>query len=478
MAQFKYQQHCNAIIAAINDGTLQHGDKLESVRALAKRGGIGVSTAAHVYSELERQGWVKAVPKKGYFVFRPKAAVTPSYGEHFVGSSDLRALPLQTAVQYSLSMHDVLPLSCTAPSSVLDAEQMLNTAHRSALKARPYQLIYSDYHEDTTALRKAIAAHLYKDGIQVQPNDILLTNGRSDGLAIALRACGLLQGTVAIEAPSSYFFQAVLQQHGVETLAIPMQPGFDDELALLDKAHKQSGFGAYLFNPNYNDPTGRVLTVEQKRQFIEWAMKAGVTLIEYDRSELHFGEHRPVTTSALVDRHERCRVISISDFYDTLSDRFGLGYLICRNTRQDCELSGQIASESPLMASQQMMLSMLASGAYRRHVNKLRRQLASQCQRMQAILEPVLDERVYISRPEGGPCLWIGLPEGYSSQDLWQRLIEQKVAIAPGCLFTNTPQFDHYFRVTFGLPWDDWMEQGVHALGRTMAEILSDVQIQ
>lgn len=477
MSRFIYQKHCEEIIRAITEGTLQHGDKLDSVRVLAHKRNIGVSTAVHVYHELERLGWIKAVSKKGYFVHRPKQDKQHSYGKTFVSSKDLSTLPLNTAVQYSLSTPGVLPLSCTAPSSVIDSELLLNKMHRKALKARPYRLQNHDPSETALPLRLAIAKDLLSSGQQISVEDILITNGRADGLAIALRACGLLQDKVAIEAPCSFYFHAILQKFGIATVAIPMQSDYEQELALLENAYRQEPFGAYLFNPNFNDPTGRVLSDENKIKLINWAELNNVTLIEYDRGALYFGSERPTSTATLADKNSQCKIISISDFYDTVSDRFGMGYLLCKNTYNDCEVNQQVASELPLVAQQAMLLEIFQSGQYRKHTNQLRRQLAKQCKAMNDILNETLtreieQQRIYISQPEGGPCLWIGLPSNKSSQDLWHILIEQKVAIAPGCLFLNDKHFDNYLRVTFGLPWDQTMEQGVRLLAKAIKRFI------
>ena len=477
MAKFIYQTHCAAIISAVEDGTLKHGDKLDSVRQFARKRGIGVSTAVQVYQTLERQGWVKAVPKSGYYVHRPTSPPSPSYGNRFVSSRDLTQLPLATAVQFSLSLPEVLPLSCTAPGSVVDTESLVNTLHRKALRSRPYRQLNHDPHETTKPLRKAIAKHLLGSGQSIHHDQLLITNGRNEGLTIALGACGLMHSRVAIESPCSFYFQAILQHYQMTTVAVPQQADLDDELALLQQAYEQEPFAAYLFNPNFNDPTGRVLSDDDKRRLIAWAEHNSVVLIEYDRGELYFGNHRPVSTAALVQDDSKVKLVSITDFYDTVSDRFGLGYLLCINTFAECEASQRMVAEMPPIASLMMMQALFESGRYSRLVNQVRAHLARQCHQMLEILsaaltQPIASGELYISHPQGGPCLWIGLPQGKSATELWQQLIEKKVAIAPGCLFMSDAWTDRFFRVTFGLPWNEQMEQGVQQLADTLKSFI------
>ncbi len=468
MAQFIYQSICHQVIKAINDGILQHGDKLDSVRSLAKKRNIGLSTAVQVYRELEKQGWVHAEPKKGYFVKQPTNVSSHSYGRSFIRSKNLNLLPFASAVQYSLSTPDVLSLSCTAPSTVVDSELLLNKFHRKALTARPYQLKIQEPIESSSGLRGEIAKHFLKSGQVIHPDEILITNGRIDGLSIALQACKLFGGKVAIEAPSSFFFRAVLQQFKIDVVAIPMQSDFEQELKLLDEAHQQEAFSAYLFNPNFNDPTGRLLSVNEKLSLIKWAEKSGIILIEYDRGELYFDNGRPPSIASLLSPSSKVKVISIADFYDTVSDRLALGYIVCKNSYQECLFSKQVATEEPMIAVQSVVLELFQSGQYQKLLNQIRSRLRQQKIWMTRILKELLGELLYISDPCGGPCLWLALPEEKSSRTLWENLLKKKIAIAPGCLFLKAGSFENYFRVTFALPWNDEMEREINVLAEVI----------
>ena len=51
-------------------GVLREGDKLPSCRALAAKLGINPNTVERAFSELEKQGLIRTIPKKGAFVHR------------------------------------------------------------------------------------------------------------------------------------------------------------------------------------------------------------------------------------------------------------------------------------------------------------------------------------------------------------------------------------------------------------------------
>ena len=63
-----YAQITRQIKAKILNGELQQGDALPSIRLLAKELRISVITTKRAYDELEKEGFLYAVPAKGFFV--------------------------------------------------------------------------------------------------------------------------------------------------------------------------------------------------------------------------------------------------------------------------------------------------------------------------------------------------------------------------------------------------------------------------
>ncbi|BAJ03889.1 aminotransferase-like domain-containing protein [Shewanella violacea] len=473
MAEFKYQKIVDEIIRAIESGIFSDKlgrNKLESVRRYARDKGVGVSTVTQAYYELERLGWIYSEPKRGYFIASRRTLNQPDYG-----SSIKRVhgeLDLASAVQYSFNDPDILPLSCTAPSTVIDQELLLNRLHKQVLRHRPYKLLMQDPIEGIPELRHEICRHLLGSGQVFEKDKVLVTNGRQEGLLLALTAAKSIGKLVAVESPVSFYFQAILKQFNGDVIEVPMQSNYTYELSLLSKAHKEQGFDTYLVNPNFADPTGRVLSVEDKRALIEWAIEHDVTLIEYDRGELYFGGRRPVTIASLVTQTCPCRVISIGDFYDTISPAISLGYLLCSNTFVSCQFAKQTVAEEPSIALQYMVANLMSSGEYKTLLRKLRAQMNVNYQQARSLMLSVLDDSVYMSQPAGGPCIWLKLPEGYSSEKLWARVIKEKLSIAPGAMFSFTHEYDEYFRISFALPWNDKMKYGLVRLAELIQEFI------
>lgn len=465
MQNFKYRLIVNDIIDKIEREQIT--GKLMSVRALAKIQGVGVSTVVQAYYELEKQGWIEARAKVGYFVIGKRSVTPPNYGKkiHYIQAG----LSLDKAVQFSFNDPNILPLSCTAPSSVIDNELLLNRLHKKALKHRPYQLIMQDPTEGLLPLRQAICQHLAKSQQVFKPEKILINNGRKDGLMTALIATQALTGPIAIESPMSFFFQSILKQFNANVIEIPIQAHYQDELNLLSKAYQLQPFKTYLINPNFADPTGRVLSNNNKLALIQWAEKHEVTIIEYDRGELHFGTQRPCSIASLVTPDSHCRIITLSDFYDTLSHTISLGYLICTNTLDACLFAKQIITEEPNLCLQHMMIELMQSKQFAQLMRQLHTHLKTNYTSALHLLLPAFNQiesdDFYYSQVEGGPCIWIKLPDHLSSEVLWEKAISAQLSIAPGDMFSFNQDYTQYFRITFALPWNEQMAAGIKRLG-------------
>lgn len=63
-----FEQIHTQILRFIEAGVLKPGDRLPSVRQLAIENGINPNTVAKAYTELEKNGYVYNLPKKGVYV--------------------------------------------------------------------------------------------------------------------------------------------------------------------------------------------------------------------------------------------------------------------------------------------------------------------------------------------------------------------------------------------------------------------------
>ena len=77
-----------------------------------------------------------------------------------------------------------------------------------------------------------------------------------------------------------------------------------------------------------------------------------------------------------------------------------------------------------------------------------------------------------ITRPQGGMVLWVELPRGVDSVELFSRALAAGVGMTPGPLFSPTRKFKNYLRLACGKPWDDDIAQGLRSLADLATRML------
>ena len=448
MSKFKYQDLQDSLEQAIVQGVFT--GKLPSVRKLASERKVSIATVQKAYETLERVGLIEAKPKKGYFVKKASTKQLGSYGNRYQKVTTKQAQEQQ--VLYSLNDDNLLPLSSTAPSSVINNQALLSKHHKKSFDKDIYRFQVEDEVQGALSLRQNLSQMLLRQGQNINPDDIHITSGRREALVIALIATGALAGTVAVESPTSFYFQSVISRVCKNVVEVPMQADYQEELALLEQAHTETGFSCYLVNPSFNDPTGRCLSNEDKLALLQWAKEKEVTIIEYDRSELYLGATKPASLTQLASQVEGVKVIGIQDFFDTVSTRVFLGFMLAVNTSEVILNTKHPLTEEPNLHAQHLVNSLIGSGDYEQMLSKLRMHLRANYQQCLLLLEQYLPSKVLFNKVAGGPCLWFKTDK--SSKVLWHDLVAKGVSIAPGGMFGVNQEFESYFRITFALPWN------------------------
>ena len=449
MKNFKYHEIQRYISEGIKSGVFTQ--KLPSIRCLAQEKSVSISTIQKAYEALEFNGEITAKPQKGYFVSHKPGFIRHNYGNSYTQADTKSALEQQ--VLYSLNDDKIIPLSSTAPSSVINNESLITKHHKKSFNSSIYRFQIEDEIQGQKLLRQNISQLLFRQNTLIDPNNIIISTGRREGLLLALIATECIGRKVAVESPTSFFFHSTIGQICQNVIEVPMQSTYESEIELLDQAYREHKFNVYVVNPSFNDPTGRLLSTSEKLSLLQWAEKRNVTLIEYDRSELYFGDTKPQSLAQLSKQTPNVSLISICDFFDTISTRIYLGYVIAINCRDKLLRVKQTISEEPSLQTQQLLNSMISSGDYENLLVKLRRQLKTNYLNTVKLLKEELSVDVHFNAVGGGPCLWLHSPKMQSSK-LWQSLIKKQVAIAPGAMFSFKENYENFLRITFALPWN------------------------
>ncbi|MGH8146849.1 MAG: PLP-dependent aminotransferase family protein [Rhodanobacteraceae bacterium] len=464
-APFLYEELASFISRLVDRGTLAPGTRVPSLRDISQDRGVAISTALQAYRLLEDRGIIEARPKSGYYVvgrrtatFAKPSASTPPENAAEVAISSVALKLLEYASDPRL-----IPLGCAIPSSELLAAERLDRllARKARAKGREFN-IYTAPKGDLQ-LRVEIARRAMHWQRPLSPEDIIVTNGCTEALSLALRSVTKAGDTVAIESPTYFGLLQALEALDLKALELPTDPTTGADLLALERALASREIAACLFASSFSNPLGCTMPDERKRATLDLITKYGVPLIEDDiYGDIYFGTERPRPFAAF----DSCaNIIYCSSFSKTLAPGYRIGWVTAtRNT--EAILGRKFASTlcSPALL-QSAVADFLGSGGYEHHLRRLRSVLKSNLDRMTLAVEKSFPTGTKVTQPAGGFVLWLELPRSVNTRALFDSALGEGICFAPGDVFSTSSRYNNCLRLGCTQPWDTQIERGVIRIG-------------
>ena len=468
-ARFRYESLAAKLSGLIQDGVLARGDRLPSVRRLARQEGVSISTALHAYELLERQGVVQASPRSGYFVegvreLPPEpSASRPSPRPTYINMSETISDLLKIARQNTF-----VPFATAIPAPELLPARRLNQIMAGICRRADHPGVLYDLPPGNPELRRQLSRYSVDWGCSLSPDDFVITTGCMEALNLALRTAARPGAVIAIESPTYYGVLMTIESLGMKALELPTHPSRGVALGELEKLLGRGKIDACLFAPNFNNPLGSLLSDEHKAKLAALLTKYDVPLIEDDiYGDLYFGESRPRTVKSF-DR--KGLVLLCSSFSKTLAPGYRVGFVApgryARRLEQ-VKFMNTVATNSP---GQLTVAEYLSGGGYDRHLRNLRKVFAEQIRVAQELAGRHFPSGTRVSRPRGGFVLWLELPPGTDSHLLYNRALERGISFLPGLVFSYSEKFRHCIRISCGKPRDERSRRAFAELGEMAAE--------
>jgi len=470
-----YRQLADRYLDAIRAGALKPGDKLPSLRALMRLHGISLSTALQLCRTMEGEGWVEARDRSGYFVRRPRrlaiaaleepaADVAPDPAQYLgihAKVSEFVARRRQGEVRIDFS------LARGAPE--LYPAQALQTIMMRLLRQRPALLTTAAPSRSRTPLREAAARRGLRAGMTLAPDEVLSTNGCIEALNLALRAVAQPGDTVAVESPTFYGLLQVLESLGMRAVEIPTSPQTGLSVEALEMAlEAYERIKAVVVVPHLQNPLGSVMPDAHKQRLVALCEQHGVALIEDDTYSELLDCDKPARAIKSWDRSGN--VIHCASLHKILAPGMRLGWISAGRWHGRVEMLKYTQTRSNEELSQWTAGEYMGTGAFDRHLRRLRERLREQRERTADAIAAHFPAGTRLNLPPGGLQLWVELPDRLPSMTVFDRALREGILVAPGALFSNSSRFDHYLRINCGWPFTDTIEGGLRRLGEIACE--------
>jgi len=417
---------------------LEPGEKLPSIRGLAKTMNVSPSTVVGAYDRLAADGVIYARRGAGFFV---ADAARPFSVSEAGPQLDREIDPFWVSRQSLDSGPEVLKPGC----GWLPPDWMPEAAIRKAVRslARAPSGLLTDYGETRGAanLRQLLARQSAEDGLPIGPEQILLTSSGTQAIDLICRFFLRPGDTVLVDDPCYFNFQALLRAHRVEVSGVPFTPAGPDT-ALFEEALINHKPKLYITNSALHNPTGATLSPQTAHRLLTLAAARGLIIIEDDI----FARLAPGPQPSLAVLDGLDRVIRIGSFSKTVSASIRCGHIAARPDWIDALVDLQVATNfgGPSPVAAELLCCVLADGGTRKHTQTLHTRLAKARREVAAKLK--LIGIVPWVMPKGGFYLWCRLPDGQDAAEVARAALKENVVLAPGNVFSVSQSMTGFMR--------------------------------
>ena len=465
-----YQQIAAHFRAEIEAGRLGAGDRLPTIRELARTTGVNRDTVSLAYDELTRAGLIEATVGRGTFVRKPVRTSPPPSFEPVLSPLVERILDGERSrVRYTAPAGTV-PLHSLVPDPSLYPVDEFRRAVNRALAESGGDLLRYGTPQGDPALREALAGRLSEAGMSVAADGLVLTQGASEGIALALRLFTVPGDAVAVEEPTYHNVLGALAALGLRGAPVPMRDG-EPDLVALERTLERSEVKLFYTMPTFHNPLGTSTGLAHRRALLAVAAKAGKPVIEdaYEMDLRYAG--KPVPSLAALD--ERGVVVQLFSFSKSLFPGARVGSIAARGRALDALVPLKHATDlggSPVLQS--ALARFVASGGYDRHLTKVRRALLARRDVLLETLAAEMPDGVTWTTPEGGLQLWVELPGEIDTAELLSDAVRGGVLFAPGFQFRLDRRPSSGMRLSIALADEAQIRRGVTALAGVVRDRL------
>lgn len=467
-----YQRLADELVGLIESRVLRPGDRLPSVRTYSRQKRVSLATVLRTYQLLEDRGYLEVRPQSGHYVsttggqLAPSPSVSrPSFAKEEVrGFADLAWDLLARVNDKGLAPFGL----ATAAPEHYPARRLSRILARVSRESGLASVMYGPP-AGNEALLHQLARRSVAVGLTLRPEELLVTNGCTEAIQLALRALTRPGDVLLVEAPSYYGFLETAESLGLRVVEVPTDPETGVSLDHLEAAIRRTRPRAFLTNPTFHNPLGFSVPDDRKRDQLAVLGRYGVAVVEDDLyGDLYFGDARPAPLKVFDQTGD---VILCSSFSKTVAPGFRVGWLAAGRHAERIRKLKLATSIHTNTLAQLTLAEYLSGGGAEHHLRRLRQAFRAQVADYSLAVARLFPEGTRVSRPQGGHLLWIELARGKDTMELSRRALARRVGIVPGRVFSAGDTYGHCFRLNCGFPLRGGLEEALETLATLAREL-------
>jgi 2-aminoadipate transaminase len=359
---------------------------------------------------------------------------------------------------------EVISFAGGLPSPETFPVERMRAAHDAVLSRQGKVALQYGTSDGYAPLREWIANSLSEDGAKILPDQVLMVSGSQQALDLLGKVLVDEGSKVLVETPSYLGALQAFSVYRPEFVSVPSDDG-----GLLPEALAPVAKDARLLYalPNFQNPTGRSLSIERRAALVETCASLGLPLVEDDPygALCYRGEPLPKLLTM-----NPSGVVYMGSFSKVLTPGIRLGYVVAPlPLARKLEQAKQAADLHTSQLTQMVVHEVIKDGFLTQHIPTIRKLYSDQCDAMLAALSEFFPPSVTWTKPEGGMFIWVTLPSHIDSTKLLGEAIAQNIAFVPGAPFYANEPETNTFRLSFVTVPPEKIRDGIARLGKLIA---------
>jgi len=376
-----------------------------------------------------------------------------------------------------LRAKDLISFAPGFPSPDVFAWEVFREIATSLLDGRDPGVLQYGATRGYRPLVEAIVEMLGARGVHAAPDDLIVTTGSQQALDLTARVFANPGDVVLVELPT--YTGAITAFRNVQARLVGVEQGADgidlddlDRVAVRERAEGRRIAFLYVV-PNFQNPTGLLISLEKRRRLLEWAARRQVLIVEDDPyGALHFddvatgAETRPIKAD-----DAEGRVVYLSSFSKTLAPGLRVAWIDApAPIAAKIELAKQAADLCTGALDQRIVYEAWKRGALEARLPMLRAFYQNKRRVMEAALQRELGGLVSWRQSRGGFFLWAKFPDAVDTDAMLTRAIAHQVVYVAGSAFYVDGRHGPMARLSFSAASPERIEEGVGRLAAAVRE--------
>jgi 2-aminoadipate transaminase len=360
------------------------------------------------------------------------------------------------------------------PNPALIDVNGISVAAKTVLSQEGRSVLQYSTTEGYLPLRQFIAERYRKRlGLSVSPEEILITNGSQqcldligkiyidNGDHIAIERPGYLGAIQAFSLYEPVFHPVVLNKNGLDPI-------------MMAKVLETDPIKLFYGIPNSQNPSGITYTNELRRELAPIFGNTSTLFIEDDAyGELNFsGKALSSMREFLPDQ-----TIITGSFSKILAPGMRLGWMVAQlDIMEQLVIAKQASDLHSNYLSQRIAFQYLHQQNIDDHIRKICEVYKTQCHLMIDLIEEKFPESVDYTEPEGGMFIWLTLPDGIPSTEVFEQALKDGVAVLPGTPFYTDGGGSTTIRLNFSNSTEEKIKIGIERLSKVLRNLMKNTR--